>query len=145
MVRKKVQSKHSDPCIHATIKPCPPSFALSTTMYNEPATSTQEDLSFDHVRNYSLVQDQFMSFGMSRTCEVDTCGNDVLGGSGAYNHNYSSSLRQVSIRSVSTRAYKITHIYGPKSPPSTPFHTDWDGYGREHSIGQVSIDFASIL
>ena len=83
---KKVQLKHSDPCIRATIKPCPPSFALSTTMYNKPATSTQEDLSFNRVRNYSLVQDQSMLFGMSRTHEVDACRNDMLGGSRAYNH-----------------------------------------------------------
>jgi len=45
----------------------PPSFALSTTMYNKPATSTQEDLRFNRIRNYSLVQDQSTSFGMSRT------------------------------------------------------------------------------
>jgi len=92
-------------------------------MYNKPATSAQEDLSFNHIRNYSLVQDWSMSFGMSRTHEVDVHRNDMLGGSGAYNHDYSSSLRQVSIRSVAARAYKITHIYGPKSPPGTPFHT----------------------
>ena len=114
-------------------------------MYNEPATSAQEDLSFDRVRNYSPVQDRTTSFGMSRTREGDARGNDVLGGSGAYNHDYSSSLRQVSIGSVAARAYESTHIYGPKSPPGTPFHTDWDGYGREHSIGRVSIDVADIL
>jgi len=34
-------------------------------MYNEPATGTQEDLSFNHVRNYSPVQDRSTSFGMS--------------------------------------------------------------------------------
>ena len=45
----------------------PPSFTLSTTIYNKPATGAQEDLSFNHVRNYSLVQDQSTSFSMSST------------------------------------------------------------------------------
>jgi len=48
----------------------PPSFVLSTTIYNEPATGAQEDLSFNHVRNYSLVQDQSTSFGMSSVLGV---------------------------------------------------------------------------
>ena len=64
------------------ILPPPPSFTLSTTMYDEPAAQrdftgitasrgTQEDQTLECVRGYSPVQDWSTSFSMSNTHESD--------------------------------------------------------------------------
>ena len=99
IVRKKVGSKHNNHHMRVTIyhaPPPPPSFALSTTMYNEPAAQ----------------RDQSTPFAMSNTHESDARdvpGVSSMGGSRGYNHDYSSSFREVSVRSHS----KTIQDYSP--------------------------------
>ena len=110
--------------------PCPPSLLCAlcypATMYNPRGTQRdftgptisdggQEDQAIEWLRGYTPGQQRSASSGVSGTCESDAHGSDMFslgstGGGGAYNQEYSTSLRHVSIGCIAATAHKITHL-----------------------------------